>query len=569
MLKFLITDQYDNQTEKFFDKKVVNIGRSEENDLAFEDDLRISGNHCSIILEKDKIYLKDKDSKNGTFVNSKKIGKDKVEISSSDLIKVGRTTIQVVFQDEDQYVKGTKFIVDFADEEKINEDKTSPKIFDEVDNIIDQVTVLRTISEDDLAATKNVKSAEIHEIKTQFAKLQTNIKSTQKIMERYFALNKAAQTINSCLDIKLQLERILEEAMKLLNAQEGFLLSFDKTKKSIQVEAVKQIEHMKKFQPFFSREIVNECITRARPIIFGEAQGKKDFKLTESLLNIASVVCVPIRFANEILGVIYLDDKTNLNKFDSHDKDLLQTFASHCAVAMKNAKLIERVKKDERKMMSLQRFLPMNLAHKVAESSICINLGGEKRECTTMFTDIRSFSSIAEKLSPHEIVNLLNEYFSEMVKIIFKYQGTLDKFLGDGIMAIFGAPIAIGNHALAAVNTAIEMQEAVRSLNLKKEDEERITFEIGIGIDTGEAIAGNIGSDERMEYTVIGNPVNISSRLCGIAKRGQILISNATFIELEKEKDKERNFETDCIGWVELKNISKKVKAHQIKYTLI
>lgn len=565
MLKFTITDENNKTKEMTFPEDIITVGRSSKNPISLPDDFRISGNHCQFTYKKNKIYIKDLGSRNGTFLNEKAVGTEEYEVKPDDKVRVGRTIITVsciqkASSDADEIPLSEGVEIE-------RETAEPPKFIKSVGKLITQLTGLKTIG--DKEAFSNEKTLKIDDkqnISEKIDEIQTQIKHTQKIMERYVALNKSAQTINSCLDLKVQLARILDEAMTLLDAQEGFLISFDKQKKTTKEEASKQVDHMKKFQPFYSREVVNFCISRGKPVLLGEARGSKDFSQSGSIMNIASIVCAPIRFADEILGVIYLDDKTNLNKFDEEDLELLLTFASNCAVAMKNARLIEQIKKDERRMISLQRFLPHNVASKVADSSILINLGGEKRNCSIMFTDIRGFTSLSENLSPLETVNLLNEYFSNMVSIIFKYQGTLDKFLGDGIMAIFGAPISIENHAIAAIKTAIEMQEAVRSLNLRKSDEERITFEIGIGIDTGDVIAGNIGSNERMEYTVIGRNANISSRLCAIAEAGQIVVTEST---LEQIQNVEKNFKSKFIGAKKLKGIAKEVNAYSIEYSLL
>lgn len=158
-----------------------------------------------------------------------------------------------------------------------------------------------------------------------------------------------------------------------------------------------------------------------------------------------------------------------------------------------------------------------------------IILGGEKKEVTILFADIRGFTSIAENLPPEEVVNLLNEYLSLMTEIIFKYEGTLDKFIGDCIMAVFGTPIAHSDDCQRAVKSAIDIQKTLRNSYKFKQN-----LYIGIGINNGEVISGNIGSKERTDYTVIGDPVNIAARLEEEAKSEQILISEALY---EKVKD--------------------------------
>jgi adenylate cyclase len=141
-----------------------------------------------------------------------------------------------------------------------------------------------------------------------------------------------------------------------------------------------------------------------------------------------------------------------------------------------------------------------------------------------MFCDIRGSSKLAEQLAPQQLVGLLNEHFSAMTEIVFKYEGTLDKYIGDEIMAIFGAPISVGDEPYRAVCTALEMLSSNAELNVLRAHENRPQFHIGVGIDCGEVIAGYIGSPKRMDFTVVGDRVNTAKRLCDMAGPGKILI---------------------------------------------
>jgi adenylate cyclase len=145
-----------------------------------------------------------------------------------------------------------------------------------------------------------------------------------------------------------------------------------------------------------------------------------------------------------------------------------------------------------------------------------------------LFADIRGFTGISESHEPQVVVDALNEYFERMVEIVFRHEGTLDKFIGDEMMVLFGSPVAHDDDPIRAVCAALEMQEALASLNERHQVHGLPPFEIGIGINTGEVVAGYIGSSQALEYTVIGDPVNTGSRLCSLAKPGQVLISEGT-----------------------------------------
>ncbi len=189
--------------------------------------------------------------------------------------------------------------------------------------------------------------------------------------------------------------------------------------------------------------------------------------------------------------------------------------------------LIER----EKLKNSFSRYVSKFVMDQILSKETSLKLQGERKKITILFSDIRQFSQLSENLSPEEIVAMLNEYFELMLNIIFRNQGTLDKFIGDGIMVEFGAPLPDHAQEIHAVTTALEMQKELKTLCEAWKKKGKPTFHIGIGIHTGFAIVGNIGSEKRMEYTAIGDAVNIASRLEQATKtfKESILISEETF----------------------------------------
>ncbi len=163
-------------------------------------------------------------------------------------------------------------------------------------------------------------------------------------------------------------------------------------------------------------------------------------------------------------------------------------------------------------------------------------LKGERRRVTIMFTDIRNFTPLSETMPAEEVVAILNQYLTNMTSIIFKYEGTIDKFLGDGLMAIFGAPISHTDDVLRATISAVEIQHLLQNENIKRQKANRQPIYVGIGINVGEAVVGNIGSQDRLDYTVIGDTVNLASRLEELAKGGEIVISEAVYQDLKKSE---------------------------------
>ena len=188
---------------------------------------------------------------------------------------------------------------------------------------------------------------------------------------------------------------------------------------------------------------------------------------------------------------------------------------------------------------TFKRYVSKQVVDNLLEDDTKLNLGGEEREVTILFTDIRGFTSMSENMKPEEVVTTLNEYFSEMIDIVFKYNGTLDKIIGDELMVVFGAPLAAEDDTERALNTAVEMQNKIKELNnIRKKRKEKPVL-VGAGINKGYVVSGNIGSRDMMDYTVIGDTVNLGSRLCSAAGPGEIIVSK----EVTKNQDKHFNFE--------------------------
>ena len=178
---------------------------------------------------------------------------------------------------------------------------------------------------------------------------------------------------------------------------------------------------------------------------------------------------------------------------------------------------------------AFSRYVAREVVTEILKDPDKIVLTGERREVTVLFCDVRGFTSISERLSPEEVVSLLNAFYTLMIDATFKHDGTLDKFLGDGVMAVFGAPIFHSDHSVRALRTALAMQAGIRELSTRRVAEGKDPLKIGIGVNAGSAVAGNVGTEARMEYTVIGDSVNLAARLESYAKAGQILISGDTY----------------------------------------
>ena len=204
------------------------------------------------------------------------------------------------------------------------------------------------------------------------------------------------------------------------------------------------------------------------------------------------------------------------------------------------------------------RYVAREVVEEILKDPEQISLTGERREVSVLFSDMRGFTPLSERLSPEEVVALLNEFYTLMIDTIFQHEGTLDKFLGGAVMAVFGAPISHPDHSIRAIRTAVAMQAGIEELSKKRVQEGKDPIAIGIGVSAGEAVAGTVGTENRMEYTVIGDRVNLAARLETVAKPGQILISQWTYEKVDKL------VKARSLGYFKVKGKEEEVEVYEV-----
>src|SRR5690349_22010518 len=276
--------------------------------------------------------------------------------------------------------------------------------------------------------------------------------------------------------------------------------------------------------------------------------------------SVRSAMCTPLMGTDQkVLGILYVDNLTATHSFSDDDLKFLIAFGSLAAVAIENSQRSERLRREALVLSNFQRYFAPNLAAQIAQQEGAVQLGGTKRPVVIFFSDIRGFTSMSETMGPDDIATLLTEYFTEMVEIVFEHGGTLDKFMGDAIMALWGAPIAHQDDAQRAMKCALDQLAALEKMNVKWKEKGRPDIKIGVGINFGEVFAGNFGSDRRLEYTVIGDAVNTASRLCSNAGANEILISEAFYKALKHPP------KVEALEPMQVKGKTKKVPVYRVK----
>jgi adenylate cyclase len=277
--------------------------------------------------------------------------------------------------------------------------------------------------------------------------------------------------------------------------------------------------------------VIKEVFGSGEAVLTSDASLDSRFSAAKSVMatGMRSTMCVPMIYRSQLYGIVHLDSLFARGVFSNKDLQILTGLAAQAGRAIDNAYKAKEIERSALARRDFEKLLPPEIVDQVLSGKVQLQRGGELRETAVLFSDIRGFTRWTEKHKPSHIVSILNDYFELMVDAIHRHHGTLDKFMGDGIMALFGAPIAYGNDALNAVLSALDMMEGLEKLNIRLRDMGQEEVKIGIGINNGPVIAGYMGSTKSMEYTAIGDHVNLSARLCGVAAPGQILLSEHTY----------------------------------------
>ncbi|MEM9695273.1 MAG: adenylate/guanylate cyclase domain-containing protein [Myxococcota bacterium] len=245
------------------------------------------------------------------------------------------------------------------------------------------------------------------------------------------------------------------------------------------------------------------------------------------LHQIQSAIVAPMLHKDELFGVLWLDSKS-LAQFQPKDLELVTAVANQAAMFIEINVLDQQVRAEQLNRERLSRLLSPNVAERVISGQVDVKPGGSRQEVTVYNSDIRGFTGMSENTPPEEIVEMLNAYFEAMVDTIFKFEGTLDKFMGDGIMALWGAPVSHPDDPERAVECALVQAEVLGEFNRDRIARDKRPLGVGVGIHGGPVVAGYIGSSRALSYTVIGDVANTSARLCSKALAGQIVVSQMT-----------------------------------------
>ena len=398
------------------------------------------------------------------------------------------------------------------------------------------------------------------EAKPSAAELQ-EIEQSNRILK---VLTGIAKTLIAVRPVEEVLQQVMDMVFEHMPADRGFLMLQDDHDTSRLVPMV--VKHRKgtgsEARITVSKTIADRVMHDRVSILTSDAQVDPRFGAGESIRfhGIRSAMCAPLWNQDEVIGIIHVDSPMLANCFTVNDLDMLTALANYAALAVERARLNQKILAEEKKRERLGRFLSPQVTSRIlsAPESHGNELGApEVREVSVLFADIVGFTSMSERMNPNEVALLLNDYLSRMTEVIFRYEGTLDKYIGDAIMAVFGAPIDMADHAERAIRTALEMQERLAEWNAERRGQDPLR--IRIGVNTGKAVAGEIGSVNKKEYTVLGDTVNTASRLeSSVARPGMVVVGDNTF------RSAGHLFQCRSLGSAALKGKEREVLAYEV-----
>ncbi|HLL23955.1 MAG TPA: adenylate/guanylate cyclase domain-containing protein [Kofleriaceae bacterium] len=468
------------------------IGRHPDNTIQILDRI-ISKEHAQIQRAADGRYLlRDLRSLNGTFLRNERVADH-------------------YLSDGDEFTMGSTRIV-FVDKPK-------------VDDALGRVTIAPGLTESHIRGRIQANTGDFMP-ERQIA----DDKNLRRDYERLRIGHELARAVGSELDLDKLLPKILDKAFELVGADRGVILLQD-DRGELAPRYVKTRSGKSDPNIVLSKTVMAEVQNNKAAVLSSDATMDARFSGAHSIImqGIRSTMTLPLLHSGELLGIMHLDSLFTSNAFTEKDLQICTGMAAQAAISIQNARLASRIEKEAQTRAQISRLIPPSVVEQVVQGKLTIEKGGRLNEITMLFSDIRGFTTMSDGRPAQEVVNTLNEYFEVMVDVLFKYSGTLDKFVGDEIIGLFGAPIAIDDAPYKAVSCAIAMLQALEEFNRTRASENLAAIRIGIGINTGNVITGAIGSTRALQYTAIGDAMNVASRLVNVAGSGEIIISEDTY----------------------------------------
>lgn len=539
MTTFKLLSTTGDQTVEIDPSKTLVVGRAVTSDVPIYDPT-VSRRHAELSHSDGGVHVQDLGSANGTFVNGTRI--TEMSAGEGDIVTFGKAAFKVIE------------VAPPKPKQKPPPSEFGGRPPPPEATIVRQVAVKEPGA--DLEERVAARPSGASQLKIEEAK-SVDERQAQKLS----LLLDISKELSKQQDVDKLLEKVVDITFQVMNVDRVSILMLESGSKELVPRVSRSRLGDGASATRVPQSIARRAVDERLAILTDNAAADERFGGKSIMMqSVRSAMCTPLMGSDgKVLGIIYVDNMTAISSFNDEDLEFLIAFSGIAAVAIENGRLTEHIKREAVVLSNFQRYFAPDLAEEIANQAEEVKLGGEKRPVVVFFSDIRGFTSMSENMIPDEIATLLTEYFTEMVEIVFEHSGTLDKFMGDAIMALWGAPIKHPDAADRAMRAAIEQLDTLEKLNEKWAAEGRTQIGIGIGINFGDVFAGNIGSDRRLEYTVIGDAVNVASRLCSKAGPGEILVSEPFYKALKDPP------EVEALEPIQLKGKAQAVPVYRVK----
>ena len=518
-------------------REQASIGRASDNDIVLND-FSVSRRHAYLKRERGEWVLYDNHSTNGIRVNDRHV--PNASVGSGDHAVIG--TFTLTFR-----------------EEATTADAPAHRMVDSTS------TCIRPIAEFNqdfgLEKTDAPGAVSSNESTANRKRVVLDVAYKNKVFE---ILVQVAKTLISLDDLETVLDKVMDLIFEYLPVDRGFLLLEENGALRLRISRFKSGQRMTTDGSLpYSRTIVDMVVREKVAVLTSDAQQDERFEAGQSIRmqQIRSAMCAPLWNRDSVIGVIHVDSPLHVGSFTERDLDLLTALANFAAVAIERARLHDRVAEEKRIRGRLERYHSPQVVDEIIADVQATGSHKEVRtkSVTILFADLVGFTSWSEKMQAAELARVLNRFFTLSSDAIFSQDGTIDKFVGDAVMAFFGAPIDQPDHPSRAAAAALKVREEVAEWNAERVAQGQFPLEVRIALNTGETIVGEIGSERRVEYTVVGNAVNVAARMEEfVAMPGDIVVGPLTY---ESIKDLYRVAQ---LGFFALKGVSNQVPLYKL-----
>ena len=513
MLEFVFEEG--GETHRIPVRDGLTLGRSSDNDVVLRD-FSVSRHHARVDAKGDEFEIVDLESTNGVRIN------DDLVPSGSFFVgdRVGVGSFELSVESAESEVSG-----------------------------LSSATYLRPLSEFNQDYGLEGRPQEISK----------EIGARERVFE---ILAQVAKVLIQVEELEPVLEKVMDLVFDQLLVDRGFIVLFDEEgNPQLELNRARDAEDGSETEVPISRTILDMVSQQQVAILTHDAQADQRFEAGRSVRihQIRSAMCAPLWHRERVIGVIYVDSPLHVGSFSASDLDLLTALSNYAAVAIERARLNERIRRERVARDRLERYHSPAVIEAVLSDSGADRASVTLRETSILFADIVGFTARCESLPPEEVAAFLNQFFSLAADVIFKHGGTLDKFIGDAVMAFFGAPLPQEDHAERAVRSSLELLSVLEEWNAEREAAGDDRVDVRIAVNSGPVVVGDIGSASRVDYTVLGNTVNVTARLEEhVATPGSIVLGETTQAAVGDI------FPTEPLGSVQLKGLSRKINIFRV-----